>query len=283
MKRVLILLGLAGLAGGWLVIRETGSGAAGTGAAAQAERPAVAAPATPTEGSPSLSATAFWQQNMLDAIARLKLDANRTGVDEVLAALVAQNPSLVAEVLRQVGDAEMQGYLLNRVAIAWGQKNPAQTAAWVQGLPDTMERTLALMSVGRIWAETNPEQAADYAAQLPPGPLRQQVLSATLSGWIQQDVLGAGNWINQRDPGPELDAAAVEIAHHPEVMNGNPAAALSWAESITNENQRQQSIGIILRALAEYNRPAAIQYAQNTPALSPEQRQELIVDLGFDH
>jgi hypothetical protein len=241
-----------------------------------------APPAIESRGS-DISPEVFSQQDILDAISQLKLDSEKKGFNSVIDLLATQDPSYVENILRQIPDPELCGYLLNRLTSRWAQQKPAETAKWLLGLPEEIERTQALISMGRVWAETDPAQAAAYAGQFPPGKLRQQVLTAALSVWIQHDTAAAANWIIQASPTPDLDSAVAEIARDPQVIHGDVTVALSWAESITNEEQRRQSIALILADWAQRDRASAIQYAESTSALNPTQRDALMADLNFNH
>jgi len=212
------------------------------------------------------------QEDLLDAIAGLRLDADRAGVDSVVRMLARQDPATVESILRKVPDGEMCGYLLNRVAIQWTRQNPAGTAAWLLRLPAQVEHTQALISAGRTWAETDPRDAADYAASFPTGPLRRQVIAAAVSVWISRDLPDAAAWINQFPQGPDFDAVVAQVARDPALIDANTAAALNWAESISDDAGRSQSIGFILARWAERDPAAVLQYTKNTPALSDDQR-----------
>jgi hypothetical protein len=74
-----------------------------------------------------------------------------------------------------------------------------------------------------------------------------------------------------------------EIARDPQVIHGDVTVALSWAESITDDTQRCQSIALILADWAQRDRASAIQYAESTSALNPTQRDALMADLNFNH
>jgi hypothetical protein len=240
-------------------------------------------PAPSAMEMPVIVSKVLTQQDVLDTISRLKLDSDTADFDSIIELLAGQDPAFVAGVFTQIPDHEVCGYLLNRLAIRWAQQKPAETARWLKSLPEGVESTQALISAGRVWAETDPAQAAAYAEQFPPGQLRQHVLAASLSVWINQDVMAAATWVSQSDPSPDLDEVAAEIARTPELINADATAALSWAESITNEEQRRQSIAMVLSAWAERDRSKAIEYAENTPALSSEQRDELMDDLQFNN
>jgi hypothetical protein len=186
--------------------------------------------------------------------------------------LARQDPVTVESILRKVPDSEMCGYLLNRVAIQWAGRNPYGTAAWLVRLPAQVEHTQALISAGRVWAATDPRGAADYAASFPAGPLRQQAITAAVSVWISRDLPQAAAWINQFPPGPDFDAVVAQIARDPALIDANTAAALNWAESISDDAGRSQGVSLILARWAQCDPAAVIQYTKNTPALSDDQR-----------
>jgi hypothetical protein len=227
--------------------------------------PSAAAVTSPPSSLPS-------PQDLLEAIAGLRLDAEKAGVNSVVSELAQQDPATVESILRKVPNREMCGYLLNRVAIQWAARNPYGTALWLVQLPAQVERTQALISIGRVWAETDPRRAADYAARFPAGPLRQQVITAAVSVWVSRDLHDAAAWINQFPPGADFDAVVAQVARTPGLVDANPVDALNWAESISDDAGRSQSICLILARWAERDPAAVIQYTKSTPALNDDQR-----------
>ena len=240
----------------------------------------VAAVPPPPPAVASLPSSPPSQEDLLEAIAGLRLDAERAGVDSVVRMLAQEDPATVESILRKVPDREMCGYLLNRVAIQWAGRNPYGTAVWLVQLPGQVERSQALISAGRVWAETDPRGAADYAASFPAGPLRQQVITAAVSEWISRDLPEAAAWVNQFPPGPDFDAVVAQIARDPALIDANAAAALNWAESISDDAGRSQAVSLILARWVERDPAGVIQYTKNTPVLSDDQR---VAILGHFH
>jgi hypothetical protein len=219
-------------------------------------------------------------EEILEAIAGLRLDAKKAGVDSMVQMLAEQDPTTVESIMTKVPDKEMCDYLLNRVAIQWATRNPAGTAAWLLHLPAQVEHTQALISAGRVWAQTDPRCAADYAASFPASTLRQEAITAAVSVWISRDLPRAAAWINQFPPGPDFDAVVEQIAREPALIDANAAAALDWAESISDDAGRSQGVSLILARWAERDPAAVIEYTKNTPALSGDQR---LAILGHFH
>jgi hypothetical protein len=221
--------------------------------------------------------------NILAAVSRLKIDSDRRDFQPVLDMMAAQDGATAEAIFLRIPNAELSSYLLNRLVIRWAQQNPTQTAEWLLRLPSEIDRTQAFISLGRVWSDSNPANAAAYAIQFPSGKLRQQVLTATLGVWIQHDIASAVGWLVQNDPGLDADQTAAEIARSPDLIDRDVTSALDWAESITDDEQRRQSLGVVLQLCAERDRERAIQYVQNTPSLNSDQRNELMQEIGFDH
>ena len=282
MCRIILFFCLAGLTGMAVGLWGSGTMPALPEVVAGGEHGGKTPAALPEEASRDLPADLCWQQTVLASISRLRMDSDKKDFDAVMAMLSGQDRSIVEGILGQIPDGEVCGYLLNRLAIGWAQQKPAETATWLLGLPENIERNEALISVGRTWAETDPAAASAYAVQLPPGKLREQALNATLGAWVHQDIVAAANWMNQYGAAPEFNAAAAEIARSPAVAGGDFVAGVKWAESITDPEQRLQTIAQVLAGWAQKNPAAVMEYAKNTTALSSDQRGELLDDLQIN-
>jgi hypothetical protein len=282
MHRIVLITSLALAAGACFVITFPSLPAAPLNAISYAQISSAATGKSPGSGIPEPTPGVIAGADILAAISRLKIDSDRRGFQPVLDMMAAQDGAAVEAILLRIPNAELSSYLLNRLVIRWAQQNPTRTAEWLLRLPSPIDRTQALISLGRVWADSNPTNAAAYALQFPSGKLRQQVLTATLSEWTQHDLASAAGWLVQNDPGPDADLTAAEIARSPNLIDRDVTSALDWAESITDDEQRRQSLGLVLQLCAERDRESAIQYVQNTPSLNSDQRKELMQVIGFD-
>lgn len=217
-----------------------------------------------------------------------QLAHDRPGVAQIAYAIVidtlAQNGSYSAaqHALQQIPNGDMKSHLVANFALQWGRSDPLSAAGWLLSLPAELDRPAALVGLSRAWAEADPQEAADFAVLLPAGELRQSALTAALTVWIEKNPGGASAWIDQLDPHPDLDQVAARISRIPALVETRVEVALSWAETIVDENERTQALATVVTRWAGRDRMAAVRYVQDSPDLTSAQRARLMEDIGSD-
>lgn len=89
------------------------------------------------------------------------------------------------------------------------------------------------------WVQYEPETAFQWFLDLPRTAAKDQALVMALKVWVSNDPEQAGDYINQLDPSPDLDVAVKSYAL--EAASYDKAAALEWADSIFNDQVREQT------------------------------------------
>lgn len=125
------------------------------------------------------------------------------------------------------------------------------------------------------WAQSDPAALAEYSQQMPPGPERTRALEDSLRQWVDMDAAAATAWIDKFDPSPELDAGTAAVASLPRLVNSHPDIAVSWAESISNETLRSETLANIIREWAAKDRAAAKKYAESAKDILPGDKNNL--------
>ena len=105
-------------------------------------------------------------------------------------------------------------------------------------------------SFTRSWAMTAPEEAAAWVLPLADHPSFPDHVDTLIENWANQDVNAAGTWLQQIDSVPALDAAKVKIATR--VSGIEPHTALEWAASISDPEQRANSLRQAIIAIDTY-------------------------------
>jgi hypothetical protein len=182
--------------------------------------------------------------------------------------------------LQQIPDGDMKSHLVANFVLQWGRSDPLSAAAWLLSLPAGIDRPAALVGLSRAWATADPQEAAEFAALLPAGDLRRSALTAALTVWIEKNPGAASAWIDQLEPHPDLDPVAARISRIPALVETRVDVALSWAETIVDENERTQALATVVTLWAGRDRPAAIRYVQGSSDLTPAQRARLMEDIG---
>ncbi|MGC3991353.1 MAG: hypothetical protein QM796_17055 [Chthoniobacteraceae bacterium] len=148
----------------------------------------------------------------------------------------------------------------------WARFDPQQAAQWIENEPgdaNSFDRQQTLVSLGVSWAQRDPRAAADFAAQLPPGVARQNMLAVALNGWATNHPDEAAQWLNQYPSDPDLDYVVRSLATSPKVIDASPDQALAWANSMTDDDLRLQTLKIIVDRWMTTNYAAAKAYVQN--------------------
>jgi hypothetical protein len=202
------------------------------------------------------------------------------GADESdIAALISvlaecRDRMLVLRMIAALPDAAMRAYVVNRLVETWARADPVATAAWLDALPASIDTALAQVTCHRIWAELDAPAAIRHALAMEKTSARSDPLTVAISTWIRTDAAAASAWLATQPPDPVLDRAAVELARS-DLMAGQPDVAVSWAQRISNDGQRLQSLESFFARWLDTDRFAARQYIGRSALLSEHDRSEL--------
>jgi len=246
--------------------------------------------------------------------AKLPSDEREGGETAVMDGVVKKDPSAAIALAQQLVDKEpararLHANQLLRVLEHCGDFEAAVDFA--SRLPDQIRGEM-VGTAYQYWSLAQPERAFDAAVTLPAGDLRSVAVEAAVSGWAQGDPAGlaefslnlsspsdrtealqtalrewvqlnpkaASEWIDKFDPKPELDAGAVAVALHPDVLSKQPEIAASWAESITDPELRSKTLANVLKEWAAKDAAAALAHARISTVLLPAEREALMTELA---
>jgi len=161
----------------------------------------------------------------------------------------------------------------------WAEAQPERALDAALKLPDGDTRTTAIDAAVSGWSQGDPASLAEFAVNLSSSVDRAEALQTALREWVQINPKAASEWMNRFDPKPELDAGAAAVALQPGLLERQPDIAASWAESITDPKLRSGTLANVLREWAARDGAAALNYAQGTTALLPEDRAALLNEL----
>jgi hypothetical protein len=175
------------------------------------------------------------------------------------------------------GAAPYRDFLATVLAREWGRNDPQAAAAWALALPAASSdmREQVLVGLGQSWSQIDPEAAARFVTQLPPGPLRQTVVTQTLLNWASGDAPKASAWLNSFEPHPDFDQPVHDIAVIASYTKGDWDTALSWANSIFDEQLRVQGLAEVLSHWSGRDHAAAAAYLETSLDLSPGIREKV--------
>ncbi|MEQ1858568.1 MAG: hypothetical protein ABMA13_01380 [Chthoniobacteraceae bacterium] len=120
--------------------------------------------------------------------------------------------------------------------------------------------------------DKDPKDAAGWANGLPAGETRQRAMAEVIGEWAQKDPVAAGSYLQQLGPSAEFDRARQDYAQR--VVRNDPEGAIAWAQSITEEERRNDTMRDLLRSWGQRDGAAAQTWAQanGVPFTPPQQR-----------
>lgn len=114
---------------------------------------------------------------------------------------------------------------------------PEAAAAWIATLTDPNIRVKAINTLIDKWGFDNPAKAAQWVAGLPQDEYWSEFASRMTRIWARDFPDNAATWLlSLSPPSPQLDTAIQTLVSI--VMKANPAAAMAWANVITDLNKK---------------------------------------------
>jgi len=118
------------------------------------------------------------------------------------------------------------------------------------------------------WAVNDPAEAADYiSSRVEIGEDFTRMATQVITNW--NDLGEASEWLAQYDPSPELDRPTMALAYR--ASREDPAGAMSWASSVTDDQRQNRAIRMIAANWKSNDEASVKQYLAQNPDLTPEQ------------
>lgn len=163
-------------------------------------------------------------------------------------------------------------FLAKAAAFQWARYQPSEALAALDKLEDPATRGLARSEAIAGWAWADAKGLVDYAATLPKDE-QAAILAEALPRWVEKDPLAAAEWINGAGSSADSDAGVAALANLQSLVTQKPDVAMELAGSISNPNERQQTLRAVFRQWAERDPAAARQFAAS--AATAEHRELL--------
>lgn len=157
---------------------------------------------------------------------------------------------------------------VNSVLGRLAQSDPDSARKLVETLEPGRERAEAAKTVGNAWFEAAPEQASAWFLEQVPDSEVPAALRDITQRWLRRDPNIAGEWLSQFEPGEQSDPARAAFSQG--IAGIDPASAVSWAETITNQQMREGSLVNIYKNWRMRD-PAAAETAVRNSGLSEQQ------------
>lgn len=135
--------------------------------------------------------------------------------------------------------AEQKQQIRQGVVSQWAMTDADAAVKWIHSLPADEQKPMR-DSASNMIMMMQPAKGADLMMEGAEDKDKPQLYDRVVSQWAWQDSKAAGEWLSKQPQGPELDNARRTYAMA--VSQKDPAAAMDWAKSVQNPEQRTQSV-----------------------------------------
>lgn len=199
--------------------------------------------------------------------------------------------SATASGTMRVEDMQDRAIALREAGMEAARQNPANALAMASSFASEQDRLEFLRGVYAVWSRNDPLAALDYArSSLAPGTARNETIGIAMNRWGSADPRAAWQWAEQNLSGPLKDQALTDLVigwtrRAPTVASQwlastgyisqpmlnavagtwaeqNPAAAVTWASSLTNTEARRTAEAAAVTGWAEQNPEEAAAYVE---------------------
>ena len=161
---------------------------------------------------------------------------------------------------------EQRTQIQRTVVGQWAMADADAAVKWIRSLP-IEEQKGAHDSAANLMMMMNPTLGSSLMLEGAEEKERPQIYDHVVMLWAGQDPRAAAEWLTQQPQGPELDGARRTFAMI--VSQRDPAAAMDWAKSVQNADQRVESIEQVFNNWRGKD-PAAATATLNASGLPPE-------------
>ncbi len=153
--------------------------------------------------------------------------------------------------------------VIARLAQGWSRYEPEKAAAWVKNLEDESALLQAAPPVARMWSAVDPSRAADWALDLPTGNTRRESIRSVIERWLEDAGPNeAAQWLNEIPAHTDFDSSFQKVGFA--MMEIDASAAMTWAESITDNNLRNVTTRLIAARWSQFDPEAADDYMESS-------------------
>ena len=183
--------------------------------------------------------------------------AGMGGSERTRRQLMERAESLAPELRRQIHENAVR---------SWAMTDPEEALKWIRTRPAEDQTTLRSTAANMIMM-SDPQKGADLLMEGATENDRPRRYDMVVGNWAHRDPKAAAEWLTKQPQGPELDNARRSFASI--VANRDPAAAMDWAKSVTNEDQRNAGVQQVYQAWRKRDAGAA-EAALDASGIDPE-------------
>ncbi len=227
----------------------------------------------------------------------------------VVGEVAKTDPAKAASMLTSMSGTDLKD-AYRSVATQYGASDFSAAQAWIRTLPadqqaealasaigglsnkdpEAAAKQLALMQdgdaknrvVGEVigdWARVNPTAAADLLKKQTDEGAQRDGMRQLMPAWVGQNPAAALQYANSYDPGPVRDSALQSYIWSNQ--SGAPADLVKVAETITDEGDRNRSIGIAAARWMREDEAAAKAYIQQSTTIAEDAKQRILEGGGM--
>ena len=186
--------------------------------------------------------------------------------------VVSQNdPPNAAKMLGLMGDSNTRRSLVSQLGQQWAATDFESAVQWVSSL-STGDQQRALQGMGQLLARSNVDRAIELLDQFPTSGPRNLKIQITQNLAQQRSVEAAQAFISKYKGTEEYPRLQMTVISN--IANSDPDRAMQMAESIPQENLRDQLYATIVARKANEDPQQALQWMESIS--NSAQRQQAI-------
>lgn len=159
------------------------------------------------------------------------------------------------------------------------QEDPASAAFQLSKMPEGDAKSNATAQVIGDWARVDPAAAADLLRKQDDPGTQQEAMSELMPTWVTKDPAAALQYANSYEPGPVRDSALQSYVFSNQ--NAAPQELISVAETISDENDRNRSVGIAAARWMRESPDDARAYIEQSDMLNEGAKERILEGRGF--
>ncbi|MDP3849111.1 MAG: hypothetical protein Q8Q59_01310 [Luteolibacter sp.] len=227
----------------------------------------------------------------------------------VVGEVAKTDPKKAAEMLSAMSGGDM-GAAYRSVAAQYGASDFNEAQAWIRSLPSGEQAEALAAAIGGL-SNKNPEAAAAQWALMPDGEAKNRVFGEVIADWAHENAPAAAESIKKQtsediqregmrqlmpawvgldptaarkyadsfEPGPVRDSAVQFYIWSNQT--GNPSDLVIYAETITDEGDRNRSIGMAAARWMRESPEAAKAYVEQSTTLPQDAKQRILEGRGW--
>ncbi len=263
------------------------------------------------QGGASIIASEWARQDPAAALAWA--ETLTTEKSQALSAVVGEvaktDPAKAASMLTSMSGTDLKD-AYRSVATQYGASDFTAAQAWIRTLPadeqsaalaaaigglsnkdpEAAAGQLAIMQDGQAksnvvgevigdWARVNPTAAGDLLRKQADADAQREAMRQLMPAWVGRNPAAALEYANSYEPGPVRDSALQSYIWSNQ--SGEPADLVKVAETMTDEGDRNRSIGIAAARWMREDETTAKAYIQQSTTLSDNAKQRILDGEGW--